>query len=809
MSVVSEDAARIGCRWAMRALCAAAVLVGADAARGQSSAYVVNVASNDVSVIDAAANTVVATIPVGREPNGVAVTPDGERVYVSNFEADTVSVIDAATRAVVGTIGVGAGPVGVAVSPDGTRVYVANRASNSVSVIDTATDRVVATVDSGIGPGSNGIAITPDGARAYVNNAFSRNPGTVSVIDTTSGMVVGDVEVARNPKRIAIAPDGQTAYVANFRSWNISVIDIATDTFRAALRISGRTVGVAVHPNGQYAYITNLDGRVEILETSNDLLTVPITVGREPYAIALSGQGGTAYVANLADDTVSVVDLSADVEVATIAVGDKPFAVAWGCIGDDCALPPFTPKPTRTATPTPTITTTPTISPTAPPTSTRAANPDAVLLLLNSPSGRPGDSVELHVTLATRGAAVAGVQLDVSFDPYTAIAARGDGRPDCESNPDIDKDVSSAFLPPGCSGDGCRGARLLVLSLENTDAIADGSVLLSCRIAIAADAPPGTYPLATSDAGSSTPDGEALDTESVAGSVTVRSVPGQSLRQGAEREPADAGRRCSAGFADGRQCEGDGDCPAGVCVIAGSVCDGGADDGLLCDCPGGSCVGDGACAAGGSLGICRGGRADGACCDRDFECGGGRPCVQTATICEGGVAKGLPCLRDEHCPSSACRASGRACFGGTFDRFACLDDRDCPLGACAVAPAPVSGRPDGEQVDSPPSQSGSGGGCTIVPAGVTQPSGAWRARSFPSRSQSGGGGAWECSGSPPHRKLWHVPGIAALEELVQIADPVLTLGLGELVVDRLVVGRCAARRGTHRAGSETSAAAWC
>ena len=42
----------------------------------------------------ASANTVVATIPVGQDPYGVTVLPDGSRAYVASFTADNVSVID-------------------------------------------------------------------------------------------------------------------------------------------------------------------------------------------------------------------------------------------------------------------------------------------------------------------------------------------------------------------------------------------------------------------------------------------------------------------------------------------------------------------------------------------------------------------------------------------------------------------------------------------------------------------------------------------------------------------------------------------
>jgi YVTN family beta-propeller protein len=53
-----------------------------------------------VSVIHAPTNTVIATILVGDEPLGVAVTPDGSKVYVGNFNANSVSVINTTTNTV-------------------------------------------------------------------------------------------------------------------------------------------------------------------------------------------------------------------------------------------------------------------------------------------------------------------------------------------------------------------------------------------------------------------------------------------------------------------------------------------------------------------------------------------------------------------------------------------------------------------------------------------------------------------------------------------------------------------------------------
>ena len=160
-------------------------------------AYVANYSSDTVSVIDTATDSVGATVTVGLNPLGVAVSPDGSRVYVTNYGSGTVSVIDTATDSVVATVTVGSNPIGVAVSPDGSRVYVANAGSNTVSVIDTANDTVGATVTVGSGP--YGVAVSPDGSRVYAANYGS---GTVSVIDAATDSVVATVTVGSSPESL-------------------------------------------------------------------------------------------------------------------------------------------------------------------------------------------------------------------------------------------------------------------------------------------------------------------------------------------------------------------------------------------------------------------------------------------------------------------------------------------------------------------------------------------------------------------------------------------------------------------------------
>jgi YVTN family beta-propeller protein len=161
-----------------------------------------------VLVIDTATNTVVATVPVGSGPLGVAVTPDGKHAYVTNDNSNTVSVIDTVTNMVGTTVTVGASPVGVAITPDGKQAYVANDTPSlicsipgTVSVIATATNTVVATVTVGVCP--SGVAVTPDGKHAYVANS---GDNTVSVIDTASNTVGTTVAAGYFPNGVGIVP---------------------------------------------------------------------------------------------------------------------------------------------------------------------------------------------------------------------------------------------------------------------------------------------------------------------------------------------------------------------------------------------------------------------------------------------------------------------------------------------------------------------------------------------------------------------------------------------------------------------------
>src|SRR5580692_1549530 len=115
------------------------------------SLYVVCQDSDEVRVLDAESGRVVASIPVGHVPRGIAMSQDGARLFVTNAWSDSVSVIDTATRQVIQTLPTGFEPSGVVVDHAGSTLYVANRLSSDVSLIDLATSQEIKRLLAGRG----------------------------------------------------------------------------------------------------------------------------------------------------------------------------------------------------------------------------------------------------------------------------------------------------------------------------------------------------------------------------------------------------------------------------------------------------------------------------------------------------------------------------------------------------------------------------------------------------------------------------------------------------------------------------------
>src|SRR5437762_2664499 len=66
--------------------------------------YVSNEIPNTISVVSPRTNAVLATVPVGKRPRGMALSPDRRTVYVALGQDDAVGVVDVASGQMTRTI---------------------------------------------------------------------------------------------------------------------------------------------------------------------------------------------------------------------------------------------------------------------------------------------------------------------------------------------------------------------------------------------------------------------------------------------------------------------------------------------------------------------------------------------------------------------------------------------------------------------------------------------------------------------------------------------------------------------------------
>ena len=170
-------------------------------------AYITNFGGDGVSVVDLVKGVVVASIPTGKMPHGVAIASDGRAVYVSNEGTGTVSVIDPATNTVTATWKAGKGPNQLEVSADGAYVLVMLNGDDAVAVISTSSGKVLKTIPTGRAPH---IALrSPSGDRIYVT---SEGDVKVVAVDTATWKVAAEIPVLAWPRVLAISNDGARLY---------------------------------------------------------------------------------------------------------------------------------------------------------------------------------------------------------------------------------------------------------------------------------------------------------------------------------------------------------------------------------------------------------------------------------------------------------------------------------------------------------------------------------------------------------------------------------------------------------------------
>lgn len=168
-------------------------------------AYVANIDSGTVSVIDLGAMRKIADLAVGGKPEGIALGLGGRQLWVGDNSAGRVRAYDTATLKPLGEVAVPRYAIRVLASPDGRTIATSNIEAGSVSLIDAATRKVTKTIPVSGSKDAAQVTLlfSNDGRRLY---AAETGPDRVAEIDLASGKVLRRIPVGRDGDGLAIAP---------------------------------------------------------------------------------------------------------------------------------------------------------------------------------------------------------------------------------------------------------------------------------------------------------------------------------------------------------------------------------------------------------------------------------------------------------------------------------------------------------------------------------------------------------------------------------------------------------------------------
>lgn len=171
-----------------------------DFSRDGSLAYVANILSNDITLINTQTYEIIATIPVGTIPNEVEPSADDKFLYVANVTDGTVSIVDLIKKKEIKTIKTGDGTHGLAISRDGRYLYASNRTSNDLVKVDLKSLKVTNKVITG--KTANHVSFVPESRKLYVTNKDSND---LTVVNADTMKVLAKVSLGKTPHEISFA----------------------------------------------------------------------------------------------------------------------------------------------------------------------------------------------------------------------------------------------------------------------------------------------------------------------------------------------------------------------------------------------------------------------------------------------------------------------------------------------------------------------------------------------------------------------------------------------------------------------------
>lgn len=293
-------------------------------------AYITNTNGN-LLCYNLTTGALLATIPTGSvQPEGVALSPDGQIAYVTGKDANangTISAVNLATRSATHVFA--SGSLGIAVSSDGRTAYFTNGVGNG-AIYKTSLSPLGSTPSTSVSPvieSAGGIVLSADGTTLYAMTSGVR----VAVVTLGSGAFTYlAIQPSRNfyPYSFVISPNAAVAYTLS--TGTVFAINLSSGAATAVADCpADGSVNVAVSTDGLTVYVLGTS-HLYACNLSSGSVVSTLSLPSGSSAIAVSG-----ITPMLSPDAPDPVSFFPGVIGPTYSIGLYPPPLSPGANGQE------------------------------------------------------------------------------------------------------------------------------------------------------------------------------------------------------------------------------------------------------------------------------------------------------------------------------------------------------------------------------------------------------------------------------------------------------------------------------------------
>jgi YVTN family beta-propeller protein len=278
-----------------------------------------------VALFDRRARQVVAVLPTGRAPEGLALDAQGIRLYVALSGEDQVQVLDVSSGRELRRLNLRPGdePRELGLSPDGRTLVVVNRGSASVSFFDPSSEMEVARVPVGDEPGP--LLLDRTGQRAFVVNQGS---ATITLLDLGNRSVAGTIPTDPWPIRAALNRSGTRLYVVHGSSPYLLVLSLPDLRVVNRMLVGMGAGGLKVDPRTDLVYVSSRDlGRLQIFDPLSLMPVSQIDVPGPVSQMAIDDVENVLFGLMPDRRSALALDLATGRLLAVLEVPGRPYQV--------------------------------------------------------------------------------------------------------------------------------------------------------------------------------------------------------------------------------------------------------------------------------------------------------------------------------------------------------------------------------------------------------------------------------------------------------------------------------------------------